>query len=1147
MCNWIRVLKSVGILVLVLDTQVRAEVSYWDSPQRSEKVSTLIPGRTILHPNRDRLYRDWTAKVVEKWATSQDGEYDPVQDYLRFRNQAPSDDEITTSFPQHISPYARLVEGRATKQERNAMMLRRCPVTGEPLQIDWSPANPRRVKLSTGFTLYSEVDRYPEGSPFKPDRAIRFPHLDKDVEVPAVHIRDPEGRVWEVYPTTVVDYHRWLYTERQVFNWYQKYMETGNPLYVHKTAVMLDQVAEVYWGLPPAYLNDVATNREGTPLTRKDWENLESPRYFRQSDIGIWQRFRPSFGNRGWISIKGSNWNAEYSWVEPFARMRHHPAFKQVSKERYGDENALDQKVSTRLINEVAHLFKVGVGHVLFSLIQNYQNADYTDLYLLGILAEDEVLLNFAGPAQEVELYNHHYHDGMAGEGAPNYMAHMRFFYRNSENPEGWLSFDPGFLERNPFFETAKTAYPSLRTMRNLPLEFGDQHIQVWPPAVRRTAILQDKEQLKEKAHLESRFWPGYGLGLLRAGDGDNRMESLLTFTRASLHGKSDVLGRDLWVNGIPVIRRGGYASGGFARPYPGQDNRFEMLKKLDYPYPIRGIRGKDPYWYRNFAASPLMQNSLVIDGMGSNYYREGEGLSEVVWIWDGFAEEGSRPAFQVLEVENKETFETHGIEVQDLRRTLLTVESPGGRVCMLDITLVEGGEQKLLFNIIWGEPTLVDRPVNRFQDLATWLKSVNTERFAESSVAPSSWYGGKIPLQYFEEVTDLSVRESTNRWQTSFITDYGAWGPRELDGSYQRPIAEDEGVVSTWIRGLFPEGSGYRLLEGKGPWIARVNQTLEDGKPYDGNVAFDGALSFVILEHQKQNEPSVFIQLLEGAKGRVNSEIRDYRLLQTSSSQDNTVAVEILWVDGSVDWIVYQKIPGPVVVEEKLHTDARYTWIRSKQGEVVKDRLLGGTYLKVEEWQRSQSASLFSGEVVDIIGDITGTREESALIVQPEIPLEDPDVLVGHWVAVDTPNPVRGMGREQYKVEGVEELSGGRLKIVLEGHPPFVKGWHSVSELYPEEKNVLRSNRPFKLGSNTIWRDGDWAWFPEKNKRYRIERVEGGTGAGGFLRLWVDSDTDLHADGIEEGDWLLIHAIEPGNRVAVIQALEIEPSDFEE
>lgn len=1111
---------------------------YWNAPQRSQKVSALIPGARIHHPDRDVLYRDWTEKVVKEWANSQGGKYDPAQDFLRFQNQAPHDQEITSTFPRHISPYARLVEGRATREERNAMMLSRCPVTGEPLQIQWSPANPLQLKLSTGFTLYSEVDRYPADSPFKPDRVVRFSHLDKEVEVPAVHVRDPKGRVWEIYPTTLVDYQRWLYTERQVFDWYQKYMETGNPLYVHKTAVMLDQVAEVYWGLPPAYLNDVATNPDGTPLTREDWENLESPRYFEQSDIGIWQRFRPSFGNRGWISIKGSNWNAEYSWVEPFARMRHHPAFKQVSKEKYGSEEALDQKVSEMLIREIAHLFKVGVGHILFSLIQNYQNADYTDLYLLAILAEDQVLLDFAGPAQEVELYNHHYHDGMAGEGAPNYMAHMRFFYSNSGSPEGWLSFDPGFLARNPFFATARAAYPALRTMRNLPLEFGDQHVQAWPPSVRRTELLREGERLEENARIRSRFWPGYGLGILRSGHPDNRMESLLTFTRASLHGKSDVLGRDLWVDGIPVIRRGGYASGGFARPYRGQDKRFEMLKEYDYPYPIRGIRGKDPYWYRNFAASPLMQNSVVIDGVGSNYYREGEGLHEAVWIWQGFSEEGARPVFQVLEAENKGAFEVHGIDVQDLRRTLLTVESPGGRACMLDITLITGGEQRLLFNTVWGDSlSAASQGESRFENLAAWLKALNTEWIEEDSAAPDSWIGGRIPLPYFGEVTDLSVTESVDRWQASFITDYAAWAPREQDGRFRRPFDGEEGVVSTWIRGLFPPGQGYRLLEGRGPWIARVNQQLPDGKPYDGNVAFDGALGFVILEHQEPDGQSVFIQLLEGARGRVDSEIKDYRLLKTSGSQENTVAVEILWMDGSVDWIVYQKTPAPLVIEGKLHTDARYAWVRSKAGKVLADRLVGGTFLQIGEWQRSQSASVFSGEVLDVIGDITGIREESALIVRPQVHLEDPQSLVGSWIAVDTPNPVRGSGREQYKIERVERLDEQRLKLVLEGYPPFVKGWHNVGQLVADSNHSLLTNRPLQLGSNTPWKNGDWVWFPEKDKRYRLVRAQGGGGGVGRLRLWLEETADLRADGIERGDWFVIHALEPGAHVSVIQA----------
>lgn len=1134
-----------GILLVAIPL---VQASSWESVERSQRVAELIPGALIAHPSQEDLYRTWTEGVVAKWAQNLGSSYDPVQDYQRFREQAPRDEDIASSFPRHISPWARLVEGKATREEQNSMMRSRCPLTGAPMHIHWSAANPSQLRLSTGHILYADSEQYPEDSPFKPDRVMRFPHLDKYVEIPAVQVRDPKGRVWEVYPTTVVDHQRWQYVERQVRGWYDLYLETGNPFYVHKTALMLDMVAEVYWGLPPVYMNEVASNPEGTPLTRRDWEELETPRFFEQSRIGIWNRAKPTM-NRGWISIKGSSWNSELSWVEPFARMRHHPAFREYSKNKYGNPEALNEKVLTMLIGDLAHLFKAGVGHVGQSIIQNYQNADYLDYYLLAVLAEDKVLLDFAGPAQEVTLYNHHHHDGMSAEGAPNYMAHMRFFYDNSQSPDGWLSLDPEFSRRNPFLAVAAQARHDLRTLRNLPFEFGDQHVYAWPPSVRRPGLLEDAEQIDTNAGVGSRFWPGYGLGVVRAGDMKDRMESLLTFTRVTTHDKSDVLGRDLWVNGIPVIRRGGYASAGQARPYPGQDPRFELLRQYDYPYPIRGIRDTGPYWYRSFAASPLMQNSIVIEGTGGTYYSPGKGLSEAAWIWEGLSHEGGRPLFQVLEVENRDTFERHGIEVSDLRRTLLTLESPGGRACMLDITVVNGGEQHLLFNTVWGTAADHESFIANFANLAEWHDQVYPGYFAEAPALNQWWNGGRIPRAYYSEIRDVAAWESLDQWEISFETDYGVWAPREQDGRYVRPIGEEQGVVTTWIRGLFPQGGAYRLIRGAGPWIAMVNQTLPDGEPYTGNVAFDGALNFVVLEHAsgEKESPAIFIQLLEGAAGRVDSEIAEYRLLSTSVQDEESVAVEIRWVNGEYDWIIYQNNPQPLIVENSLHTDARYAWIRSNQSGLVSGRLVGGTYLRLKEQEWEQESALFSGEIIDVIGDVSGVREESALIVRSHFPVENPQSLVGQWIAVDHSNPLRGKVREQYRIEVVGLLEDGDLKLTLEGHPPFVKGWHNVSKLYSEEKNVLRSNRPFKLGSNTIWRDGDWAWFPAKNKRYRIERVEGGTGAGGFLRLWMDPDTDLHADGIEEGDWLLIHAIEPGNHVSVIQALEIETSAYEE
>ena len=168
----------------------------------------------------------------------------------------------------------------------------------------------------------------------------------------------------------------------------------------------------------------------------------------------------------------------------------------------------------------------------------------------MGVLLQDQELIDFAGPNQELTLYNHHYHDGVNGEGAQNYMAMLNsYYYPYLRNPEGWLELYPDFLKDHPFFGPASTELNRLATVRGLFLEFADQHEYAWRPP------LVDPEKVRANEALPSRNWPGFGVGLLRVGGPGHRQEVSLHYSRATLHTSSDALGISCWVDGIPVMR----------------------------------------------------------------------------------------------------------------------------------------------------------------------------------------------------------------------------------------------------------------------------------------------------------------------------------------------------------------------------------------------------------------------------------------------------------------------------------------------------------------------------------------------------------------------------------------------------------------
>jgi hypothetical protein len=135
-------------------------------------------------------------------------------------------------------------------------------------------------------------------------------------------------------------------------------------------------------------------------------------------------------GSRGWLNML-----QEHIWVQPFALVRHHPAFRYYSQKKYGDPSALDRKIRTRLMRELSLMFQSVFVQRLF---HNYQEAIYFDMWLLGVLLQDRVLLDFTAPTMELTMYNHTYQDGLNGEGAPNYMDMPGgYYYPFLKDPKG--------------------------------------------------------------------------------------------------------------------------------------------------------------------------------------------------------------------------------------------------------------------------------------------------------------------------------------------------------------------------------------------------------------------------------------------------------------------------------------------------------------------------------------------------------------------------------------------------------------------------------------------------------------------------------------------------------------------------------------
>jgi hypothetical protein len=1111
--------------------QPAAAGTAWEAPDRGAKVAALIPGRGTPTLTPETLFADWTRQQVERWNLAHPAQ-PPQEAYAAYAATAPTDAELTADFPVHISPFGRLRGAQAAEPSHHltgkadAVLLTYCPVCGSfTMKLAFDPANPYGHATTTccQTDLYANPKDWPAGAALKPTATVKFLHLDDTwVEVLCTVYKDKEGTEWELFIPTLFAHKRWLEQGCSlVKQTLQKFEETGDPLYVHKIAILLDKVADTYYGLPLASNHRLCNGKDGKPLTRAEWETVPRPAIFEVSYLGAWSKRQP-YSSPGWLNMLH-----EHIWVEPFARVRHHPAFKEVSRQLYGDPEALDRKVQTKLLRELSLMFQS-----VFSqkLLHNYQEAIYIDLWLLGVLTRDPVLLRFAGPCQELSMYNHTYQDGMNGEGAPNYQAMPGgYYYPVLKDPKGWLQYQPDFLARNPFYGAASSEMYKSETVRGLFLEWGDQHEMVFAPN-----FISDPAKVSVNEKVGSRNWAGYGVGVIRVGGPGHRQEVSLGYTRAALHNAQDALSLECWVDGVPVMRRGGYSAWWSSAHLQWDRPEYQALQKMGYPYEIQeaDYSGFDS-WSWIWAHSAQNQNTLTVDEVATGKgWGDNRGYGECITFKGGEAAGTPGSGFQVLDVLDHYSWSRVDKQVSDWRRTAIGVEGPDGRPYVVDLTHLVGGQRHALYNQAWAERAEAQLPAAKGQ-----AKDLGQALFGDTLPEDTSHY------RNFAKVRDVQrYAPDAAGYGVTWKQDYGAWGTRDPGGKpYQRPIPEEVGKVRLRFIGVTQDDRRTELLSGKGPWIGWLRQALPNNQRVDGCVAFANARDFLIESRtggsaEKPLESS-FVHVLEGYREGESSAIAAVETVAATSVAGparQIIVMKLQMVAGHTDTVVYQSAAGTLTLPDGTRTDARYALLRrNAQGEVIAAEVVRGTLLSSGRFNAALPGD-FTGTIVDVIGDLTGTRQETALVLKPDQPWPAGGNLQDRQLNIRVESSLRAACDEGYRIAKTTVLEGGLVCVDLQDHAPFAVSWHEVTELPADRPNVIRTWRPMVDHANGPWYGGLKLWFPERGKTYTMKKVnEVGGGYGGDLVELVES-VDLAAEGIKPGDWYVIYAVQPGLRVSV-------------
>lgn len=1107
----------------------------WNAPDKNEKLVSQIPGRKLVLMKKDSLLRDACNDAMRKWKGSLSD-----QDFAKLKDVAPADAAVRERFPKSISPYARMKGVRPDQKVYVAASFKGndwksvralfsyCPFCGaENYSAKFDAKNPDKAVTGCCKTeLYR--DNYPADYQLKPNAYASFRYLDDSIrKIPCTLYKDKYGNEWELFIHHIFDNAYWVKAADDLVRYMNQFKNTGNPLYPYKAALILDHAADTYYALPLAFSNLFATGKDGMELSREEWENVTRPIVFKHDKLGPWNRRKPfSAGDKGWI-----NMHKEAIWCEPFALMRHHPAFKYYSKMKYGSEDALEKKVVQKLMREIILTYKACFSQ---RLMTNYQEANYKDLLIAGILTGDHFIIDFAGANQELTLYNHHYQDGLNGEGAQNYMAMLSsYYYPYMSNPQGYGLLNPDFLKDNPFYQRASIAWKQLYTTRGIFLEFGDQHQHIQTDFPLRGKYEHLKADFEKKPSMN---FPGYGTGILRLGGKDQRLEASLHYSRATLHNASDMLGMSLWFDGVPVIRTGGYCS--YWRI--ATEKEVDQLNEMNFPRKVRTApRTGDSFpWVISHA--PIEQNTVTVNDIASGRgWGDNRGSSELITFKGGEKNDDAEKTFQVLEARALGEFEKYSPKtVREFRRALLGIETPGGKAYVVDLLTIHGGRNHTQYYSAWGNRASGPQPKGKTYPSLTHAWFNGTRPVSRDPDRSVSW---AINLFYrcFDWVKDVRELElSAQPWTIQWNTDYYAY-MRDGEGKWNppRPVGSSKGKAAVRLTGVPLDDTPASLWQGLAPWSPLLTrQPLRSGRFSSTLTApFENAMDISILRRISSDRDleSRFVNVFEGLYPDSEPLIRNVKKIL--ASKDQTV-LEIQLEDQYRDLVIYQTANRPLELANGLSTDALYALVRKNpDGKIVKAHMVRGTYLKDNAKNLlTNKTDKFTGTVSDLFGDLTGDRTRSEMEIIPDQPW-NLSVLPGRDVhIVTTRQDGRGPVTECYTIQSARQLDNGRVLLKFVNSAPFIAGWHQAIEFDPKSPNVLRTNRPMSRYANQPWYEGAKVLFPGRNRTYVIKDTEAAVGGSGGTFLTLRPGSDPAKDGIKSGDWYIIYSIEPGQKVFV-------------
>jgi hypothetical protein len=292
-------------------------------------------------------------------------------------------------------------------------------------------------------------------------------------------------------------------------------------------------------------------------------------------------------------------------------------------------------------------------------------------------------------------------------------------------------------------------------------------------------------------------------------------------------------------------------------------------------------------------------------------------------------------------------------------------------------------------------------------------------------------------------------------------------------------------------------------------------------GKDVTKLVGFKDAVNFLIQSRASETPglDSTFVHVLEPRLPGQPKLLTAVDVLHRQPAESGGGVTARLTLSAGGEAILATTLNGEKYETESLKLAGRLGVVIPKSNYLA---LYDGSHFSAAGWEL-QLEPTWKLKLLGVIGDLTGTPEESALIVESGRALPTDKRLTGHMLFVN--HQANERYSTGYTIAAVSAFGAQRFRIDLKDTPPFIQ--HRLKAWKIDEKDPTLLFQNFRLYRGRKERN-----YEDRRVRFLRSGFESPMAWGSWTNVKVKQEPPPGA--VQAGDAFIIYTIQPGDEAVI-------------